>query len=246
MKNTMHQKNKKIPSLSIFFPFWNEEANIKNVVLSAVPIANNIATDWEIIMVDDGSNDRTLKIAQKLAFEDKRLRIVSLHSNRGYGAALRAGFENAKHSLIVFTDGDRQFDFSEVVKFIEKIEKADIVIGFRKKRSEHNLGKRLLLMNLLKVWDILLFRFYFRDIDCGFKMFKKDSLERLIPLRSEGAMITTEILAKAKRKKLKIEEVGVNHYPRQKGHQSGANFPVIFRAVLESFILWYDLHYGRT
>lgn len=236
----------KLPELSIFFPFWDEEANIKSVVKSAAKLAPVIASKWEIIMVDDGSVDKTLKIAKELSSNDKRLKVVSLRTNRGYGAALRAGFDNAKYNVVVFTDGDGQFDFSEIDKFIEKIDKADIVIGFRKKRSDKNLGKRLLLMNLLKIWDLLLFRFYYRDIDCGFKMFKKSALEQLTPLRSEGAMITSEILAKAKKKKLIIEEVGVTHYPRLKGHQSGANIPVIIRAVLESFVLWYDLHYGRT
>lgn len=238
--------SKKLSELSIFFPFWDEEENIENVVFEAIKIADGAASKWEIIMVDDGSTDDTLKIANKLASKDKRLKVVSLHPNRGYGAALRAGFDNARYNTVVFTDGDGQFDFSELDRFINKIDNADIVIGFRRKRSDKNLGKRLLLMNLLKIWDLILFRFYFRDIDCGFKMFKKEALEKLIPLRSEGAMITTEILAKAKKKKLRIEEVGVTHYPRLKGHQSGANFPVIVRAVLESFVLWYDLHYGRT
>ncbi|HSW47865.1 MAG TPA: glycosyltransferase family 2 protein [Candidatus Saccharimonadales bacterium] len=237
---------KKLPELSIFFPFWDEEANIEAVVESAIPIAKNISEKWEIIMVDDGSSDNTLKIATKLAQKNDRLRVVSLGQNRGYGAALRAGFEHARYNTVVFTDGDRQFDFSEIGKFVEEINTTDIVIGFRKKRNDKNLFKRLLLMNLLKVCDFLVFRFYFKDIDCGFKMFKKEALEKISPLRSDGAMITTEILAKAKRKKLKIKEVGVTHFPRISGHQSGANFPVIVRAILESFILWYDLHYGRA
>lgn len=238
--------DKKVPELSIFFPFWNEQANIEKVVTSAIPVAEKIARKWEIIMVDDGSSDKTLQIAQKLAASDKRLRVITHQPNRGYGAALTSGFMAAQYDLIVFTDGDGQFDFSEVTRLLEQISKADVVIGYRKKRRDRNLFKRLLLMNLLKVWDLILFRFYFRDIDCGFKMFKKDAINKLLPLRSEGAMITTEILAKAKRKKLKITEVGVTHYPRTLGHQSGANLPVIIRAVLESFILWYDLHYGRT
>lgn len=237
---------KRLPELTIFFPFWNEEANIEKVVKQAIPVADVVAKKWEIIMVDDGSSDRTLKIAQKLSKQDKRLRLISHQPNRGYGAALTSGFSHAAYKYIVFTDGDAQFDFSEVDKFIEKIHDSDIVIGFRTKRRDKKLFKRLLLMNLLKVWDFLLFRFYFRDIDCGFKMFRREAIDKLLPLRSEGAMITTEILAKAKRKKLIIAEVGVTHYPREQGHQSGANFPVIMRAVLESFILWYDLHYGRT
>jgi glycosyltransferase involved in cell wall biosynthesis len=237
---------RKVAELSIFFPFWDEEENIERVVHDAVKVAQSVANKWEIIMIDDGSKDRTHEIVKSLSRQDSRLRVVHHPINRGYGAALRSGFEAAKYDFIVFTDGDGQFDFSEVIKFLEKIENADLVIGFRKKRSDKNLGKRLLLMNLLKVWDLILFKFYFRDIDCGFKMFKREAIEKLVPLRSEGAMITTEILAKAKRKKLKIAEVGVAHYPRLKGHQSGANFPVVVRAILESFVLWYDLHYGRT
>ena len=237
---------KKLPELSIFFPFWNEQDNIEQVVRDAIPVAAKVADKWEIIMVDDGSADKTLQIAQKLASKDKRLRVVSHQPNRGYGAALTSGFSDARYNFVVFTDGDGQFNFSEVTKFVDVIDSADMVIGFRKKRRDHKLFKRLLLMNLLKVWDFILFRFSFKDIDCGFKMFKKSAIEKLMPLRSEGAMITTEILAKAKRKKLKIVEVGVTHYPRKLGHQSGANLPVIIRAVLESFILWYDLHYGRA
>jgi glycosyltransferase involved in cell wall biosynthesis len=236
----------KVDELSIFFPFWNEEENIEKVVRAAIPVAQQVAKKWEILMVDDGSADDTLKIAEKLAKEDKRLRVISHQPNRGYGAALTAGLTHAQYELIVFNDGDGQFDFSEVTRLIEKIENADIVIGFRKQRRDHNLIKRLLLMNLLKIWDLILFHFYFKDIDCGFKMFRKEAVEKIMPLRSEGAMITTEILAKARRKKLKIKEVGVTHYPRERGHQSGANIPVIIRAILESFILWYDLHYGRT
>ena len=237
---------KKVTELSIFFPFWNEESNIEKIVMDAMPIAKKIAKKWEIIMIDDGSSDKTLEIAERLAKSDERLRVISHQPNRGYGAALTSGFTNARYKYIVFTDGDGQFDFAEITKLIDKIDSADIVIGYRKKRRDKKLFKRLLLMNMLKVWDFMLFRFYFRDIDCGFKMFRRDAVDKLLPLRSEGAMITTEILAKARRKKLKIKEVGVTHYPRELGHQTGANGPVIIRAILESLILWYDLHYGRT
>lgn len=237
---------KKISELSIFFPFWNEEKNIEAVIKRAIPVAQRVALKWEMIMVDDGSSDKTLSIAKKLAVKNKNLRIITHFPNRGYGAALKEGFVNAKYKYIVFNDGDGQFDFGEVDKFIDLIQDADMVIGFRKKRNDPNLFKRMLLMNMLKIWDFVLFRFYFRDIDCGFKMFTREALNTIGPLRSEGAMITTELLAKAKKKKLRIKETGVDHFPRKFGDQSGANFPVVLRAVLESFQLWYDLHYGRT
>ena len=233
----------KLPELSIFFPFWNEEKNVKNVVESAIPVADSVAKEWEILIIDDGSQDKTAQIGRELAQKYRRVRFITHSPNRGYGAALKEGLTNAKYKYIVFTDGDRQFDFSEIDKFIENIKGADMVIGYRKKRRDEAL--RHILMYLLKLWDYIFFRFYFKDIDCGFKMFRKEALKEILPLRSEGAMITTEILAKATRKKLKIREVEVSHYPREYGIQTGANIAVVIRAVLESFILWFDIHNKR-
>jgi len=234
----------KFTELSIFFPFWNEEKNIEKVVKKAILIAQKISKKWEIIMVDDGSSDSTLSIAKKLAEQNPNLVIVSHGKNRGYGAALKSGFEKARYKYVVFNDGDGQFDFSEVTKFLEKIDKADLVIGFRKKRLDSPL--RHILMNLLKIWDLLFFSFNFKDIDCGFKLFKKDALRKIMPFKSEGAMISTEILARAKRRKLKIEQVEVSHFSRLYGDQSGGNLRVIVRAVKESTALWWSLHYGRN
>ena len=237
---------KKVPALSIFFPFWNEGKNLEKVVTKAIAVANQVADKWEIIMVDDGSSDNTFEIAKGLTAKHLSLRLVSHQPNRGYGAALKEGFKHAKYDLVVFADGDNQFDFAEVTKFLDKIDNADMVIGHRKKRVDNPF--RHLLMNLLKIWDLLLFGFYFRDIDCGFKLFKKDALNKIMPLKSEGAMITTEILAKAKKAHLKILQVEVNHYPRIYGNQSGGNLRVILRAIRESIFLWRDIsfNYGRN
>lgn len=235
---------RKVPELSIFFPFWNEEENIERVVRAALPIAEQLAKRWEIIMVDDGSSDKTLEIARRLAKENPNLRVVSHIPNRGYGAALKEGLANAKYDLIVFNDGDGQFDFSEVTRFLEKIDRSDLVIGFRRKRHDQPL--RHLLMALLKIWDFIFFGFRFRDIDCGFKMFKRKALGKIFPLISEGAMITTEILARAKRANLKIAEVEVSHYPRKFGNQSGGNLRVILRAIFESILIWIDLNLRKN
>ena len=234
----------KVSELSIFFPFWNEEKNIEQVVKKAIPVAQRVASKWEIIMVDDGSSDDTLKIAKRLASENPNLSIVEDPKNRGYGSALKHGFLNAKYNLVVFNDGDGQFDLREVSRLLAKIKKADIVIGFRKKRLDNPF--RHILMNLLKVWDLVLFGLYFKDIDCGFKLFKKDALNKIMPFKAEGAIITTEILAKAKKKNLKIAQVQVTHYPRKYGDQSGGNLRVIIRAIRESLILWKDINYGRS
>ncbi|MEN9407268.1 MAG: hypothetical protein RLZZ455_484 [Candidatus Parcubacteria bacterium] len=234
---------KKVEELSIFFPFWNEERNIEAVVTKAIPVAEQVAKKWEILMVDDGSSDKTLEVAKRFEAENKNLRVISLHPNRGYGAALRAGFEHAKYKYIVFTDGDLQFDFEEVTRFLDQIDASDIVIGYRQHRQDNFM--RHVLMLLLKIWDFLFFRFYYRDIDCGFKMFKKEAIEQIMPLRSEGAMITTEILAKAKAKNLQVRQVGVTHFSRKYGDQSGGNISVIIRAMLETFILFWDIQNRR-
>jgi len=237
------ESSEKKIDLSIFFPFWNEEKNIERIVRAAIPIAQKHASKWEILMIDDGSSDKTREIAKKLASENKNLKVISHTPNRGYGASLREGFMNATYEYVVFTDGDGQFDFSEVGKFIEKIKAYDMVIGYRKKRQDYFV--RHIYMYLLKIWDFVLFGIYFKDIDCGFKMFRKDAIERLLPLRSEGAMISTEFLAKAKKKGLRIAQVEVNHYPRKFGSESGGNLYVVIRAILESLILWWDIRNGR-
>jgi glycosyltransferase involved in cell wall biosynthesis len=234
----------KFENLSIFFPFWNEAENLERVVEKAIPIAEKIANKWEIIMIDDGSSDSTLQKMKTLSEKDSRLITVVHENNRGYGAALKTGLERSKYDYIVFNDGDGQFDFGEITKFMEKIDNADIVIGYRKKRHDHPF--RHVLMNLLKIWDYVFFGFRFKDIDCGFKLFRKNAVEKIMPLKSEGAMITTEILARAKKANLKILETEVHHYPRLYGDQSGGNLRVIFRAIKESLLLWKDLNFNHA
>ncbi len=236
---------KKLPELSIFFPFWNEEKNIKRVVEAAVPVAKNVAEKWEILLVNDGSTDKTLEYAKELARKYRNVKVVSHSPNRGYGASLKEGFNTAQYKYVVFTDGDGQFDFTQVSRLIEALPGHDIVIGYRKKRRDQKIIIRLLLMYLLKIWDLLLFHFYVKDIDCGFKLFRKSALDEIMPFRSEGAMITTEILAKAHAKGLKIAQVGVDHYPRKYGEQTGANVQVVMRAIFESLILWWDIRNKR-
>lgn len=229
----------KTPELSIFFPFWNEEKNIESVVIKAMAVAKKVARKWEIIMINDGSTDKTKIIGQRLLKEYPNLRLISHFPNRGYGSALKDGLTKSKFDYVVFTDGDGQFDFSEVTKLLPKIKSHDLVIGYREKRNDSLI--RHLLMLYLKVHDFVLFGFHYKDIDCGFKLFKRSAINTISPLKSEGAMITTEILAKAKKNNLKIAQVGVHHYPRVYGSQSGANLRVLVRALKESYFLWKEL-----
>lgn len=232
--------SKKIDEISVFFPFYNEEANIKNTINAAQKTLNKVAGKWEIIAVNDGSTDSTLKIANELAKKDSRIRVVNHKVNKGYGEALKSGFYNSKYAWIATTDGDGQFDFSEITKLWEKTDKAQVVIGYRIDRKDPFIRKFFgwgwtLLANII-------LRINVRDVDCAFKLVKKEVIEKIPRLESErGGMISPELLAKARKEGFKIAQVGVHHYPRIKGHQTGADLKVIVKSFADLLKLWKKL-----
>ena len=229
-----------IKNISVFFPCFNEEGNIEQTVQEAIHILERIGLVYEIIIVNDGSTDQTGKIADKLADTNKKIRVIHHPKNLGYGEALKSGFYNAKYPYIVYTDGDGQFDFSEVTKFLKEIENHDLVIGYRIKRQDPFF--RILFK---KGWKATLFLFFgltLKDVDCGFKMVRKKVLETIPHLQSQrGAMINAELAIKAKKSGFKIAQVGVNHYPRRSGRPTGANINVILRSFIDLLRLWWKL-----
>src|SRR3989344_4618060 len=132
----LHFRSMSIDSLSVFFPCTNEEGNVEDSVRKAEVILKRLKLKYEIIIVDDGSRDKTGQIADNLAEENVNIRVIHHNKNLGYGEALKSGFYGAKYDTIVYTDGDGQFDFSEVNKFLEKIKDNDLVIGYRIKRRD--------------------------------------------------------------------------------------------------------------
>jgi len=224
-----------ISEITAFFPAFNEESSLREVVKKAIGVLEKIAPKWEIIIVNDGSQDETGKIAEKLAKKDRRIKVVHHSQNRGYGAALKSGFYNAKYEWIVFTDADGQFDFSQITKFIETQRKtgADLVIGYYLKRKVSFL--RVLGSKLL--WEpavFLLFGLKVKDIDCGFKLLKKEVIEKIPRLEAErGPFISSELLIKAKKLGFKIAEVEVHHYPRKAGRATGASLRVVLSGLVD-------------
>lgn len=223
----------KVDQLSVFFPAYNEEANIENTVIKAKAVLEKVAQKWEIIVIDDGSKDKTSQIVRQLINKDKRISLITHTPNRGYGAALKSGLYNAKYPLIVFTDADGQFDFAEVDHFIEKQKDtgADLVIGYYLKRQVpfyRILGSKLL-------WELavfLLFGLKVKDIDCGFKLIKKEVIDKIPRLEAErGPFISSELLIKAKKSGFKIVQIGVHHYPRIAGKSTGASMKVIISGL---------------
>lgn len=221
-----------VEELSVFFPAYNEEKNIKNTVQKAVGVLKRIADKWEIIVVDDGSKDKTGEIVKRLMAHEPRISLITHTPNRGYGAALKSGFYNAKYTWIAFTDADGQFDFSEITKFFEKQRQtgADLVIGYYLKRAVPFY--RILGSKLWELAVFLLFGLKVKDIDCGFKLIHKKVIEKIPKLESErGPFISSELLIKAKKSGFKIAQIGVHHYPRRAGKATGANLRVILSGL---------------
>jgi len=225
----------KVPSISVFFPCYNEEANIEAMVRVAQKVLPEVAQKWEIIPVNDGSKDRTREIADRLAQEDPNVRPVHHEKNKGYGGAVISGYEASKNDLVFFTDGDLQFDLREITLLIEKLDEGDLVLGFRKNRRDpvHRKLNAFLWGSLVK----MLFGFQVRDVDCAFKLIKRKVVDK-VRLSAGGAMVSTELLARANRAGFRFAEVGVTHYPRKAGQQTGANLKVILRAFKELFKLY--------
>jgi len=226
----------KLSELSVFFPAYNEEKNIKETVLRAAKILPKIASKYEIIIVDDGSTDKTGEIAERLAKEKEFVKVVHHRPNRGYGAALKSGFSESRYSWVAFSDADGQFDFSEIEKFLPLTRKADLILGYRIQRADSPTRRFGTF-----VWFFLtriLLGLNVRDYSCGFKLIKKRVFEEVQPLTAEEKVTQIELLVKARRLGFKFAEVGVSHHPRKFGQQTGANIKVVARSFLDLFRLW--------
>jgi glycosyltransferase involved in cell wall biosynthesis len=230
-----------IDKLSVFFPAYNEEANIARTVTKAKAVLEKIAGEWEILIINDGSKDRTGEVAQNLANRDPRIKVITHSPNRGYGASLKSGFYGSRFPWICFTDSDGQFDFSEVTGFIKTQKKtnADLVVGYYRKRQVSLFRK----VNTF-FWELvvfLLFGLKVKDIDCGFKFISKKVIDTIPKLESErGAFISSEFLVKAKRAGFSMVEIPVSHFPAtRKG--TGADLNVIIKSFVDLFRLWRKL-----
>jgi glycosyltransferase involved in cell wall biosynthesis len=222
----------RVSRLSYFFPAHNEEANLEALVAEALEALPSIAETFEIIAVNDGSRDRTREIADRLAAAHPDVvRVVHHEVNRGYGGALRSGFEASRYELLAFTDGDRQFRVADLGRLTERLAGADhpdVVVGFRIKRADPFI--RIVYARSYKLANRLFFGLRVRDVDCACKLFRREALEG-VRVESGGAFFSAELLVKVTEQHRTIAEVGIPHYARTAGSPTGAKPSVIWRAV---------------
>ena len=211
-------------------PAYNEQDNISLAISRATRAAEKYCSDHEIVVVDDGSADRTAAIVRELAAADDRIVLVQHEENQGYGGALKSGFLAAKLDLVFFTDADNQFDLDELGTFLSLIDRVDVVAGYRIKRQDPWFRRAN-----AKAWNYLVRALFYvpvRDIDCAFKLFRREVFDGL-ELESVGAMVNTELMVKLGRSGYRVVEIGVSHFPRTAGSPRGANLRVIARAFRE-------------
>lgn len=221
-------------AISVFFPCYNEQQNVARIVENALTVLEKMNADFEIIIVNDGSTDGTGQIADEIAGRENKIKVVHHPRNLGYGAALQSGFKVASKELVFYTDGDGQFDINEMPPLLPLMEQYDIVSCYR-------LNRRDSIIRKINAWCwtklvCLLFGLKLRDIDCAFKLYKREIFDH-IEMSSTGALIDAEILARAAHKGYRMTQKGVHHYPRTAGAQTGAKFRVIFHAFRELFEL---------
>lgn len=231
---------RQIDSLSVFFPAFNEEENIEKTVKKTLEVMKNLQLKkYEIIVVNDGSSDKTADRVAEIASKDNHVRLVNHDKNRGYGGALKTGFEEAKYDWVAFADSDGQFDFNEIKQFLDKTDRTDLILGFRINRADSYIRKVTTFG--WKIIARLLMGLNVKDYSCGFKLIKKEVYKAVLPLKGEEKVTQIEMLVKAKRLGFRFIEVGVRHYPRRFGKQTGANIKVVARSIIDLLKLWWKI-----
>jgi glycosyltransferase involved in cell wall biosynthesis len=215
-------------------PAYNEEANLPGMIADVAAVMSARCHDFEIVVANDGSKDRTGDVLRELARQYPQLRPVDHEINQGYGAAVFTALSHATRDVIFFTDSDRQFRLEEIDRLAAKLGSAEMVVGYRAPRRDPFL--RVLFGHGWSSLVTLLFGYTARDIDCAFKLFRRHTFAQVAPsINSRGATFSAEWLVLSKRAGFEIAEVAVSHLPRRAGSQTGARPDVIKRAFKE---LW--------
>ncbi len=226
-------------SLSIFFPAYNDGGTIASMVIGAVKTAAGLTPDFEVIVVDDGSADGTAGVADELARTYPQVRAVHHPTNRDYGAALQTGFRSATKELIFYTDGDAQYDPTELaVLWASMGPDVDLVNGYKISRADPL--HRIIIGRVYHYIVSILFGLKLRDVDCDFRLMRRSIFER-INLQKTSGIICVEMMKKIQDHGFRIVEVPVHHFHRSYGKSQFFNFRRLFRTGRDLMLLWYAL-----
>lgn len=225
--------------LSIFFPAYNDSGTIASLVITALRTARKLTPDHEVIVVNDGSQDNTAEILDELAGLYPEVRIVHHANNRGYGGALRTGFASATRELVFYTDGDAQYDPSEMEVLWNRFgDDVDLVNGYKISRSDP--VHRIVIGRIYHHTVKLLFGLKVRDVDCDFRMMRRSIFDR-VHLEKNSGVICLEMMKKITDGGFRIAEVPVHHYHRAYGKSQFFNYRRLVRTAIDVMKLWYSL-----
>ncbi|MSO52237.1 MAG: glycosyl transferase [Acidobacterium sp.] len=234
-----------VPSLSVFFPAYNDAGTIASLVMTAVQVAGTLTPDFEVIVVNDGSRDDTPRLLDQLArIYPDHVRVVHHEQNRGYGGALRTGFATATKDWVFYTDGDGQYDPSEVTALWTKMtDDVDWVNGWKISRSDpaHRIVIGRLYHHVVKT----LFRLRVRDVDCDFRLMRRRIFET-VHLEKDSGVICVEMMKKFQDAGFRVAEHPVHHYHRAHGRSQFFNFARVFRTLVDLMKLWWQLVVRRA
>lgn len=225
-------------SLSIFLPFYNDAGTVKKMITEAYLYGNKLTNDLEVIAINDGSKDLTLKELRRMRKKFPSLRIIYHKKNRGYGGALISGIYNSTKNWVFYTDGDAQYQFDDLEKLWLLRKNCDVVNGYKLSRSDNMMRKVIgsFYAGLIKI----IFKTPVKDVDCDYRLIRGDIL-RSLDLKCNSGAITVELVKKLHQKTKRFREIGVHHYPRRYGHSAFFTPVNILRTILDEIVLLKEL-----
>ena len=225
------------PSLSVFFPAYNDAPSLPKLLAKTFDVLELHVADYEVIVVNDGSYDNTAAVLEQLRAQyGARLRVVTHPRNRGYGGALRSGFEAARKEFVFYTDGDSQYDVGELPRLLDLVgPDTGLVNGFKLER--HDPAHRIWIGKTYNFCARLLFRIRIRDIDCDYRLIRRSLLQR-IHLTSTSGTICVELVRKLEMTGCEVLETGVHHYPRLYGKSQFFRLRSLATTLYELVRLW--------
>ncbi|HEY2738190.1 MAG TPA: glycosyltransferase family 2 protein [Thermoanaerobaculia bacterium] len=232
-------------SVSLVIPMYNEQDNIEHAIACGVSALELYGGDYEIVIVDDASTDRSPAIVSRLAAENPRIRILRHEVNRKLGGSLKTGFAAVRKDLVVYMDADLPFDPNVIGPAIRALEvtRADVIAGYRLDRTAEGL-RRTIYSYLYNSLIGVLFGWPHRDINFSFKLLRREVLEA-VELNSEGSLIDAELIVKAKNLGFVIQQLGLDYFPRSRGESTLSSPSVIFKILRELIRLYPEMRHPR-